>query len=57
MREAGKDTGRRLMVLGLPTMPAVTPHSLRRTYISIAFLANNFDVKWVMGQVDLPTRR
>jgi integrase len=25
--------------------------SLRRTYISIALLANNFDVKWVMGQV------
>jgi hypothetical protein len=24
---------------------------LRRTYISIALLANNFDVKWVMGQV------
>jgi len=29
----------------------LTPHSLRRTYISIALLANNFDVKWVMGQV------
>jgi integrase len=27
------------------------PHSLRRTYISIALLANNFDVKWVMSQV------
>jgi hypothetical protein len=32
-------------------LPRVTPHSLRRTYISIALLANNFDIKWVMSQV------
>ena len=31
--------------------PTTTPHSLRRTYISIALLANRFDVKWVMSQV------
>jgi integrase len=36
---------------GLPPLPHVTPHSLRRTYISIALVANNFDVKWVMSQV------
>jgi integrase len=36
---------------GLPPLPPTTPHSLRRTYISIALLANNFDVKWVMSQV------
>ncbi|HTS55801.1 MAG TPA: tyrosine-type recombinase/integrase, partial [Burkholderiales bacterium] len=36
---------------GLPPLPHITPHSLRRTYISIALLANNFDIKWVMGQV------
>ncbi|MBF6619809.1 MAG: tyrosine-type recombinase/integrase [Patulibacter sp.] len=36
---------------GLPPLPKVTPHSLRRTYISIALLANQFDVKWVMNQV------
>ncbi len=36
---------------GLPPLPHITPHSLRRTYISIALLANNFDVKWVMSQV------
>ncbi len=36
---------------GLPALPHITPHSLRRTYISIALLANNFDVKWVMSQV------
>jgi Phage integrase family len=28
-----------------------TPHTLRRTYISITLLANNFDVKWAMDQV------
>jgi integrase len=36
---------------GLPPLPHTTPHTLRRTYISIALLANNFDVKWVMSQV------
>ena len=36
---------------GLPPLPNTTPHSLRRTYISIALLANRFDVKWVMSQV------
>jgi hypothetical protein len=39
------------MAKGLPPLPSTTPHTLRRTYISIALLANNFDVKWVMGQV------
>jgi integrase len=41
----------RLGERGLPPLPNTTPHTLRRTYISIALLANNFDVKWVMGQV------
>jgi integrase len=36
---------------GMPPLPHITPHSLRRTYISIALLANKFDVKWVMDQV------
>lgn len=39
------------LACGLPPLPKVTPHSLRRTYISIALLANQFDVKWVMNQV------
>lgn len=34
-----------------PALPLLTPHGLRRTYVSIALLANQFDVKWVMGQV------
>jgi integrase len=41
----------RMQARGLPPLPHVTPHTLRRTYISIALLANNFDVLWVMGQV------
>jgi DNA-binding transcriptional ArsR family regulator len=40
-----------LLARGLPPLPHVTPHTMRRTYISIALLANNFDVKWVMSQV------
>lgn len=36
---------------GLAPLPEITPHALRRTYVSIALLANGFDVKWVMGQV------
>src|SRR6202035_5578870 len=35
----------------LPALPHTTPHSTRRTYISIARLANNFDGVWVMKQV------
>ena len=42
---------------GLPHLPHISPHSLRRTYISIALLANNFDVKWVMSQSATPTPR
>jgi Phage integrase family len=42
---------KRLQARGLPPLPRTTPHSLRRTYTSIALLANNFDVKWVMSQV------
>jgi len=30
---------------GLPPLPRTTPHTLRRTYISIALLARRFDVK------------
>jgi integrase len=41
----------RLVERGLPPLPNTTPRSLRRTYISIALLANGFDVMWVMRQV------
>jgi integrase len=41
----------RQTVRGLPALPNTTPHTLRRTYITIALLANRFDVLWVMNQV------
>jgi integrase len=40
-----------LAARGLPALPNTSPHTLRRTYISIALLANHFDVLWVMRQV------
>lgn len=48
---AAKLASERLAVKSLPPLPSTTPHTLRRTYISIALLANEFDVKWVMDQV------
>ena len=51
LAEATKGATDRRAERGLPAMPAITPHSLRRTYISIALLANNYDIKWVMSQV------
>lgn len=41
----------RLRGKGLSPLPRTTAHALRRTYISIALVANSFDVKWVMDQV------
>src|SRR4051794_6044941 len=49
--EAAALASARVVERGLPPLPRTTPHTLRRTYISIALLANNFDVLWVMGQV------
>jgi integrase len=49
--DAGALASERTQRRGLPPLPHVTPHTLRRTYISIALLANSFDVLWVMGQV------
>jgi integrase len=51
IREAAAAASERRAASGLPPLPPTTPHSLRRTYISIALLANGFDVKWVMSQV------
>jgi integrase len=37
---------------GLPPLPAaITPQSLRRTYISIALMVSGYDLQWVMAQV------
>lgn len=51
LREAAVAASAKREQSGLPPLPAVTPHSMRRTYISLALVANNFDVKWVMRQV------
>ncbi|NLT05177.1 MAG: tyrosine-type recombinase/integrase [Solirubrobacterales bacterium] len=51
LTDAAKAATRRVHARGNPPLPHVTPHTLRRTYISIALLANNFDVLWVMNQV------
>ena len=48
---AAKLASKRLVARGLPPLPNTTPHTLRRTYISGALRANEFDVKWVMSQV------
>jgi integrase len=48
---AAKLASERLTARGLPPLPNTTPHTLRRTYISGALRANEFDVKWVMSQV------
>ena len=41
----------RMQALGMPPLPHVTPHSFRRTYVSILLLASEFDLEWVMKQV------
>jgi hypothetical protein len=51
LREAAMLATERLGQQGRPPLATTTSHTLRRTYISIALLANGFDVKWVMSQV------
>ncbi len=51
VNDAAELATKRRAAKGLPQMPKISPHSLRRTYISIALRANQFDVKWVMSQV------
>ena len=56
MRERVLDAGARLaseklVENGLPPLPHVTPHTMRRTYVSVMLLATNFDVPFVQSQV------
>jgi integrase len=51
VREAATFASTQLDARRLPALPNTTPHTLRRTYISVALLANRFDVLWVMRQV------
>jgi hypothetical protein len=41
----------KLIENGLPPLPHVTPHTMRRTYVSVMLLATNFDVPFVQSQV------
>ena len=49
--EAAEQASKELESKGLAPLARTTPHSLRRTYISIELIASEGDVKWVMGQV------
>lgn len=49
--DAAELASERLLALGLPPLPKTTPHTLRRSYISVALVANSYDLEWVMGQV------
>lgn len=51
LAKASTQASAQQLARGLPPLPNTTPHTLRRTYISIALVANSFDVKWVMAQV------
>jgi integrase len=51
VREAAELASQKMQQRGLPPLAHITPHSLRRTYISILLLASEFDLKWVMDQV------
>lgn len=49
--EAAELASARLAEKGVAPLPRTTPHTLRRTYISIQLIANEGDVKFVMSQV------
>jgi integrase len=51
LESAVKLADERLTERGLPPLPHVTPHTLRRTYVSIMLLATNFEVTCVQHQV------
>jgi hypothetical protein len=51
VREATVLATERMQELGMPPLPHITPHSFRRTYISILLLASEFDLEWVKKQV------
>lgn len=40
-----------LLERGLAAMGRVMPHTLRRTFVSLALIASGNDIRWVMGQV------
>jgi integrase len=40
LREAAEAASAKRVAMGLPPLPAVTPHAMRRTYISLALVSN-----------------
>jgi len=55
LAEAAAEASETLRKSGLPPLPRVAPPGLRRTYISMALLTNNFDIK--LGHEPGRTRR
>jgi len=51
VHEAAELASEKLAKKGLPPLPNTTPHTLRRTYISIALVAYEWNLKYVMSQV------
>jgi integrase len=51
LEAAVKLANERLTKRGLPPLPHVTPHTLRRTYVSIMLLASEFNITYVQHQV------
>ncbi len=51
VHEAAELASKKLAKKGLPPLPNTTPHTLRRTYISIALVTKEWDLKYVMNQV------
>jgi hypothetical protein len=57
VRQAAQPDGERQLARRFNALPNSTPHARRRTDISIALVANNFDATWVQAQVGTPTAR
>ncbi len=51
VREAAELATAKMLEREMPALPHITPHSLRRTYITVALLGSEYDIKWVMEQV------
>jgi integrase len=49
--KAAADASKRMEALDLAPLPTTTPHTLRRTYVSLALVANEYDLEFVKDQV------
>jgi integrase len=48
---AARLASKKLIDHGLPPLPHVTPHTMRRIYVSVMLLATKFDIPFVQSQV------